>query len=149
MTIKEQLQTDANNAIREGNTSKRDALRTLLAAIKQVEVDERKSLDDEAVSGILTKQAKQRRESIADYEKAGRPEQAAQEQFELEIIEHYLPKMMSREEIAQLATAVIAELGVKDVKGLGAVMGKLTPQTKGKADGRLVTEVVKALLQGA
>ena len=147
MSLKEQLRQDLAQAMRDGAVGKRNTLRMLLAAIKQVEVDEKTELDDAAVQKVIQKQAKQRRESIADYEAAGRAEMAAEEAVELQILEAYLPQMMSREEVTAAATAVITELGVTDSKGMGRVMGKLMPQLKGKVDGRLVNEVVRALLQ--
>lgn len=147
MALKEQLTNDLKNAMRDGDHERRDTLRMLLAAIKQVEVDERKTLDDEGVTAVLNKQAKQRRESIADYEKAGRSEMVAAEKSELTVIETYLPKLMSYVEVQALAERIIAELGVTDAKGAGQVMGRLMPQVKGKADGRLVNEVVRDLLQ--
>lgn len=146
MTVREQLQNDMKEAMRSGDNERRDTLRMLMAAIKQVEIDEQKTLDEAGVLNVLTKQAKQRRESIADYEAAGRPEMAAQEKSELAVIETYLPQMMGREEIRALATAVIADLGVTDARSMGQVMGRLMPQVKGKADGRLVNEVVRELL---
>ena len=118
------------------------------AAIKQVEIDDRVTLDDAAVEQVLTKQAKQRRESIAEYTKAGRDDLVEQEQYELEIIEAYLPQMMSREEIEVLVKQAIADTGATSSKDMGKVMGKLMPQVKGKADGRLVNEVVRDLLPG-
>ena len=146
MSLKEQLRADMADAMRSGDTEKRDVLRMLVAAVKQTEIDDRLELDDKGVQVVLTKQAKQRRESISDYEKAGRDELAAQEKMELAVIESYLPKMMERDEIEKIAGAIIAELGVSDAKGMGQVMGKLMPQVKGKADGRLVNEVVRELL---
>ncbi|MCA9930286.1 MAG: GatB/YqeY domain-containing protein [Anaerolineales bacterium] len=146
MSLKEQLRADMADAMRSGDTEKRDVLRMLVAAVKQTEIDDRLELDDKGVQVVLTKQAKQRRESISDYEKAGRDELAAQEKMELAVIESYLPKMMERDEIEKIASAIIAELGVSDAKGMGQVMGKLMPQVKGKADGRLVNEVVRELL---
>ncbi len=147
MSLKTQLTDDVKTAMRDGDTEKRNTLRMILAAIKQVEVDGRITLDDAGVLDVLNKQAKQRRESIADYEKAGRTEMVAGEQAELAIIESYLPQLMSLEEIHALAVSIIAELGVTDAKGTGQVMGRLMPQVKGKADGRLVNEVVRNLLQ--
>ena len=147
MSLKEQLRADMAAAMREGDTVRRDTLRLVLAAVKQAEVDEQVTLDDGAVQAVLTKQAKQRRESIADYEKAGRPELAAQEAAEVLLIESYLPQMMSREKVEAIAAEVIAESGVTDVKGMGQVMGRLMPRFKGRADGRLVNEVVRDLLQ--
>ena len=148
MALKEQLRTDMATAMKQGNTETRDVLRMLLAAIKQAEVDDQVTLDEDGVVAVLTKQAKQRRESIADYEKAGRADLVAQEQAELAIIETYLPQLMSREKVQALAAQVIAELGVTDSKGMGQVMGKLMPQLKGQADGRMVNEVVRELLTG-
>lgn len=147
MSVKETLQKDRIAAMREGDTAKRNAVGLLLAAIKQEEVDSQTSLDDEGVLAVLTRQAKQRRESIADYEKAGRPEMVASEQAELAIIESYLPQQMGREEVRAIAAEIIADLGVTDAKGMGQVMGKLMPRLKGQADGRLVNEVVRDLLQ--
>lgn len=147
MSLKEQLRADMAAAMRAGDSARRDTLRLVLAAVKQAEVDERTTLDDDGVQAVLAKQAKQRRESIADYEKAGRLELAAQEAAEVALIESYLPQMMSREEVEAVAAEVMAEVGVTDVKGMGQVMGRLMPRLKGKADGRLVNEVVRDLLQ--
>ena len=147
MSLKETLQKDRIAAMREGDTAKRNALGLLQAAIKQEEVDGQTTLNDEAVLAVLTRQAKQRRESIADYEKAGRAEMAAEEQAELAIIETYLPQQMGRDEISAIASEIIAELSVTDAKGMGQIMGKLMPKVKGKADGRLVNQVVRDLLQ--
>lgn len=146
MTLKEQLTDELKIAMRAGNVERRDTIRLLQAAVKQEEIDRQVTLDDAGVQAVLQKQAKQRRESIADYEKAGRPELAAEEQQQLTIIESFLPQMMSRDEVEQLARQVIADLGVSDVKEMGLVMGKLMPQVKGKADGRLVNEVVRSLI---
>ncbi len=147
MGLKERLRSDMAGAMRSGDTTSRDALRLLLAAIKQVEVDTRTSLDDEGVTAVLSKQAKQRTESIADFEKAGRPEAAAGERIELEIIRSYLPQMMSREQVAEAASAAISESGAVGMADMGKVMGQLMPQLRGRADGRLVSEVVRELLQ--
>lgn len=147
MDLKEKLRFDMATALKEGDKQKRDTLRLLLAAVKQAEVDEQTTLDDAGVQVVLMKQAKQRRESIADYEKASRSDLVAKEEAELAIIESYLPQMMSREEIKEEAAQVIAELGVTDMKGMGQVMGELMPRLKGKAEGRIVSEVVRELLR--
>lgn len=146
MSLKEQLQNDIKTAMREGETVKRDALRMLMAAIKQTEVDGGKPLDDTGVTDLLMKQVKLRRESIADFEKGGRPEQAEKEKVEIAIIEQYLPQMMSREEVQTIVAAAIQHLNITSSKEMGRLMGHLMPQVKGKADGRMVNEVVKELL---
>lgn len=147
MNLKEQLRADITAAMREGNTQRRDVLRMVMAAVQQTEVDTRVSLDDAGVQDVLRKQIKQRQESIADFTRAGRQDDVDRESAEITIIESYLPQMMSREEIEQIAREIVDELGVTDSKGMGQVMGKLMPHVKGRADGRLVNEVVRSLLQ--
>lgn len=146
MTLKEQLTQDTIAASKTGDNPKRDALRMMQAAIKQIEIDERVTLDDAGVIQVLTKQAKQRRESIAEYTKAGRDDLVEQEAYELGIIEAYLPQLMSREEIEVLVKQAVADTGATSAKDMGKVMGKLMPLVKGKADGRLVNEVVREQL---
>ncbi len=147
MDLKEKLRADLATAMREGDVQRRDVLRMMLAAIKQVEIDDRKTLDDDGVQEVLRKQVKLRQESIVDFEKAGRPSEVERERAEIVIIADYLPQMMSREEIEQIARGIIDELGVTDVKAMGQVMSRLMPHVKGKADGRVVNEVVRSLLQ--
>ncbi len=148
MSLKEQLRTDMADAMRTGDKEKRDTLRLLLAAVKQVEIDEQKELTDDDVVEVLNKQAKQRRESIADYGAAGREDLVHEEEAQLAIIETYLPTQLSRDQITELAGQVIADIGAESPKDMGQVMGRLMPQVKGIADGRLVNEVVRELLQG-
>lgn len=147
MNLKERLSADVTAAMRGNEPHRRDILRLLLAAIKQVEVDSRTTLDDAGVQDVLRKQIKLRQESIVDYTRAGRPDDIARELGEIALIESYLPQMMNREEVEELARAVIVELGITDVKGMGQVMSRLMPQVKGRADGRLVNDVVRGLLQ--
>lgn len=147
MDLKEQLRTDMTAAMRAGDAQRRDVLRMVMAAVKQTEVDTRVNLDDAGVQDVLRKQIKLRHESIADYTRAGRPNEVEREMAEIAVIERYLPQMLSREEIEQLARAAIAEAGVSDPKGIGQVMSRLMPHVKGRADGRLVNEVVRGLLQ--
>jgi len=146
MELKEQLRADVTAAMRSGDAMRRDTLRMALAAIKQTELDSRVVLDESGVQDVLRKQIKQRQESIDDFTKAGREQDVAHERAEIELIQAYLPQMMSREEVERLARAAIAETGVIDAKGMGQVMSKLMPQVKGKADGRLVNDVVRGLL---
>ena len=147
MDLRERLHADLTTAMRGGDAQRRDVLRMVLAAIQQTEVDSRKTLDEDGLQDVLRKQLKLRQESIADFEKAGRPKEVERELTESAIIEAYLPKMMTREEIEQLAKGVIEELGVTDAKSMGQVMGRLMPHVKGRADGRVVNNVVRGLLQ--
>ena len=148
MELKEQLMTDLKAAMRARDADTRDTLRMMQAAIKQVEVDGGKPLDNAGVLGVLSKQAKQRRESIADYEKAGRDDLIAAEQRDLAVIERYLPKMMERAEIEAVVAKVIADTGASDPRDMGKVMGPVMGQLKGKVDGKLVNQVVRELLSG-
>ncbi|MCB0019108.1 MAG: GatB/YqeY domain-containing protein [Anaerolineales bacterium] len=146
MGIKNKLQADLKDAMKSGATDRRDVLRSLLAAVKQVEIDDQIQLDDEGVMDVLIKQAKQHRESIADFEKGGRAEMVAEEQHVLAIIEEYLPKQASEDEIRALAAAKIAELGVTNPKGMGQVMSAMMVDLKGQADGKVVSQIVRELL---
>lgn len=141
------MHADLTTAMRGGDAQRRDVLRMVLAAIQQTEVDSRKTLDEDGLQDVLRKQLKMRQESIADFEKAGRPKEVERELTESAIIEAYLPKMMTRLEIEQLAKGVIEELGVTDAKSMGQVMSRLMPHVKGRADGRVVNDVVRGLLQ--
>lgn len=147
-TLKEKLRNDMATAMREGAKERRDVLRMLLAAVKQEEVDSQKELDDSRVQAVLARQAKQRKESIADAERANRPEMAASEESELLIIEAYLPKQLAEDEIRAAAKEVIDDLGASGMQDMGQVMGKLMPVLKDQADGRLVSQVVREMLQG-
>jgi hypothetical protein len=147
MNLKETLQADVKHAMREGDTTKRDTLRMMLAAIKQVEIDDQAALDDQGCLKVLAKQAKQRKESIADAKKADRDDLVQQEQAELAIIESYLPQMMSRSEIEAMAAEVIQEQDASGMSDMGRVMGELMPRLHGRADGKLVSQIVRALLQ--
>jgi uncharacterized protein YqeY len=127
----------------------RDTLRFALAALHNEEVARRRALTDEEIVGVLGRQAKMRRESIEAFAKGGRADLVSKETAELKVIESYLPKQLDRDEIAALARQAIAETGAAAPADQGKVMQKLMPQVKGKADGKLVAEVVGALLRGA
>lgn len=146
MGLRETLKQDLKEAMKAKEAVRRDTLRLILAAVKQSDVDQQTALDDEGVQALLFKQAKQRQESIAAYEEAGREDLAQPERQELMIIEAYLPQMMSRAEIEEIAREIIARVGAESPKSMGAVMGQLMPKVKGKADGRVVNEVVRELL---
>jgi uncharacterized protein YqeY len=146
--LKQQLQDDLATAMREGDVTKRDTLRMLNAAIKQEEIDRRIELDDAGVEAVLTKQAKQRRESIDDAKRAERLDLVADEEAELAIVESYLPQQMSEDEIRELATNVITDMNASGSQDMGRVMGRLMPELGGRADGRLVSQVVRELLNG-
>lgn len=124
------------------------ALRQITAAIKQAEVDNRADLTDDDVIAILTKMSKQRKEALEQYEKAGREDLAAIERAELVIIEEFLPAQMEEAEIQQAVQNAIEQVGASSVRDMGAVMNILRPQMQGRADMSLVSNQVKAALNG-
>lgn len=147
MHPKEQIQQDLKAAMKSGDTQRREVLRLLMAAFKQVEVDKRIELSESDAQSILTTEAKKRRESIEEMQRAGRAELAAQEQYELGVIETYLPKQLGRAEIESLVREVIQEVGATSPKDTGNVMKVLMPRLKNQADGKLVSAVVQDLLK--
>jgi uncharacterized protein YqeY len=146
MTLKERIQDDMKAAMRAKDAARLSAVRLLLAAMKQKEVDERIELADADVLGIIEKMVKQRRESIAQYEKAARQDLADQERFEIGVLQAYLPQQMGEAEIAQAIAAAIAESGAGGVKDMGKVMALLKPRLAGRADMGKVSALVKAKL---
>lgn len=146
MTLKTQIQDDVKDAMRARDKERLGALRLLSAAIKQIEVDTREELDDAGVLAVLDKMSKQRRESLEQYEKAGRDDLAAKERFELEVIAHYLPEPLSSDEIAALVDEAIASTGAAGMQDMGKVMGQLKPQVQGRADMKALSGLVRERL---
>jgi uncharacterized protein YqeY len=148
MTLKERVTEDMKAAMRAKDPARLSAVRLLLAAMKQKEVDERIELSDADVLGIIDKMVKQRRESIAQYEKAARADLVAVEKFEIEVVSAYLPQQMGEAELAQAIAAAVAESGASGVKDMGKVMALLKPRLAGRADMGKVSGLVKAKLGG-
>ncbi len=134
MSLKTRIQEDMKAAMRGGDKARLAAIRLIMAAIKQREVDERIELDDTQVTAVLDKMVKQRRESIEQYEKAGRTDLVDKEKAELEVIQTYLPEPLSEDEINTLIDEAIAETGASSIKDMGKVMGLLKPKLAGRAD---------------
>lgn len=145
-TLKSRLNDDVKTAMREKAKPRLAALRLITAAIKQREIDERIELTDEDITALLDKMAKQRRESITQYEKADRQDLIDQEVFELDVIKEYLPEQLSDEEITQLISEAIASTGASDMKDMGKVMGVLKPKLQGRADMGQVSGLIKQQL---
>lgn len=148
MSLKEQLQSDLKTAMRDRDDNRRDTLRLVLSSLHNAEIDAGAELDDDGVIGVLTKEAKQRRESIEEFRKGGREEKAAQEEAELAVISGYLPEALSRDDVVAAATEVIAEVGASEMKDIGKVMPVLMERLRGRADGREANEVARQLLSG-
>ena len=146
MGIKAQLQDDLKTAMRDKNEVRKAVLRLTLAAIKNAEIDRRGELDEASAMAVAQTEVKRRRDTIAELEKFNRPDLLAAEKAELDYLLPYLPQQLSREEVAQAARAVMAELGAAGPVQTGNVMKRLMADLKGKADGKLVNQVVQELL---
>jgi uncharacterized protein YqeY len=145
-TLKVQIQEDVKSAMRARDQKRLTALRLITAAIKQVEIDKRIEMDDQAVLAVLDKMVKQRRDSLEQYNAAGRDDLAAQEQFELELISVYLPEALSDDELATLIQQAVADTGASSIRDMGKVMNQLREQVQGRADMKAVSSAVKEQL---
>ena len=148
MSLKQDIQDQVKAAMRARDSERLATLRLMTAAIKQKEVDERVELGDAEVLAVLDKMAKQRRESIEQFEHAGRTELADKERAELVILGEFLPEPLSDAELNRLIDEAIAETGAAEMKDMGAVMGRLKPQVQGRADMKAVSGAVRARLAG-
>jgi uncharacterized protein YqeY len=146
VSLKAQLQQDMKDSMRSGDKRRLGAVRLVLAAVKQREVDERIELDDAGVTAVLDKMAKQRRESIEQYQRAGRDDLVEQEQFELEVLKSYLPEQLDDAAIEAMIEEVLQTTGASSVKDMGKVMGQIKPRLQGRADIGAVSARIKARL---
>ena len=145
-TLKAQINEDMKSAMRARESARLSTIRMLLAAMKQREVDERIELTDADILAIVDKMIKQRRESIAQFDKGGRPELAEAEKAEIAVLGAYLPQQMSEAEVAAAIDAALAETGAKSLADMGKLMAVLKPQLAGKADMAEVSKLVKSRL---
>jgi uncharacterized protein len=144
--LKQQLQSDMKVSMKNADKQRLAVIRLMLSAIKQIEVDERIELDDARVTAVLDKMVKQRRESISQFEKAGRDDLIAIEQSELELIQQYLPEALSEAEVTQMIADAISQTGASEMKQMGQVMGILKPKLTGRADMGQVSQQIKKML---
>ncbi|WP_044418293.1 GatB/YqeY domain-containing protein [Halarcobacter anaerophilus] len=146
MSLKQQLKDDLKVAMREKNIVKRDSIRAINTMIKQIEVDERKDLNDEDVIKLIQKGIKQREESISQYKEAGRDELVEKEQGQIDIFQEYMPKQLSNEELEAGLKEIIAAVNAQTMKDIGKVMGQATKKFAGVADGKRINEMTKKIL---
>jgi len=144
--LKKRLQEDLKNAMREKDNFKRDTIRFLMSAIKQVEVDTRKELSDEDIIKIIQKSIKQREESATQYKEAGREDLYEKEMKEAKILKSYLPKQLSDEELESEIRKIIDEVNATSLKDMGKIMGVATKKLAGVADGKRINQMVKKIL---
>ncbi|MCW9047367.1 MAG: GatB/YqeY domain-containing protein [Gammaproteobacteria bacterium] len=145
-SLKQTLTADMKASMKGGDKKRLGVIRLVLAAIKQIEVDERIELDDDRVLAVLDKMVKQRRESISQYKEAGRDDLREQEEYEVSILQDFLPEALSDEEISQMIAKAIGDTGAESIKDMGKVMGILKPQMQGRADMGAVSGKIKAQL---
>jgi len=147
-SLSARINDDVKAAMKAKDKARLGVLRLITAAIKQREVDERITLNDEQVLAVLEKMIKQRKDSITQYEKAGRDELAQQEAFEIGIIQDYMPEQLSDDEIDALIAEAISSSGAENMKDMGKVMGLLKPKLAGRADMGKVSQIIKKQLSG-
>jgi uncharacterized protein YqeY len=150
MSLYNTILSDLKNAMKAKEKDRLRVLRSLKAALLEKEISERKGgqakLTDDQIVQVLTKAAKQRKESIEQFESAGRDDLVQNEKVELAIIEEYLPEMMSEDKVAELVDVIIAQVGASSPQDMGKVMGAIMPKVKGKADGSMVNKIVRQKL---
>lgn len=149
MSLRDRINDDLKAAMRSGETVRRDTIRLLTAALKQREVDERKTLTDADVLAVIEKMSKQRRDSISQFEQGGRQDLADKEKQELTLLQTYMPQAMGEDELAAAIAAAVAETGAAGPADMGKVMAVLKPKLAGRADMGKVSAAVKARLAAA
>ncbi len=148
MSLHEKLNADMKAALKAGEKDKLNVLRTTLAQVKDERIKLQRDLKDEDIITVLMRGVKSRKESLEMYKNAGRNDLAEKEQFEMDVLQSYLPEQMSDEEIKKIVSGIIAQSGASDMKDIGKVMGPAMGRLKGKADGKKVQQIARALLSG-
>jgi len=146
MSLKEKLMEDLKDAMKNHNEVKKNTVTMIRASIKQIEVDKRVELEDNEIIDIISKEAKKRKDALAEFEKAGREDLIAQTNEELVIIKEYLPEELSIEELTSIIEETIKEVGAETMKDMGKVMQAVKAKTAGRADGKTINEIVKSKL---
>lgn len=151
MSLKEKLTADMKEAMkaREEGRQRLSVIRLIRSAVRQQEIDGKKELDDDAVLAVISKEVKQRRDSIEEFQRGGRQDLVEQNEAEVAILMAYLPQQMSEDEIRTLVQETIAAVGASSPKEMGSVMKALMPKVKGRADGKLVNDMVRELLSAS
>ena len=146
MAIKDKLQEDLKAAMREKDTVRKNVVQLIKAGVLQYEKDNKTTLDDEGVLGVIAKQLKQRRDSLPDYEKSGREDLIAQLKREMELLMEYLPAQLTHDELVEIVKDAIAKTGASSVKDMGKVMAAVMPQTWGRAEGKEINQIARELM---
>lgn len=147
MSLMEQLTADMKEAMKKGEKERLSVIRLVRGAVRQAEIDGKKTLTDDEVIAVIGKEVKMRRDSIEEFARGGRTDLVEKTQAEIAVLMPYLPKQLSTDEVKKIVADVIAAVGASTAKDMGKVMGALMPRVKGRADGKLVNEIVRSLLQ--
>ena len=146
MSLKDQLKDDLKSAMKDKDSVRKNVVQLIKAGVLQIEKDKQITLDDEGVLEVIAKQLKQRRDSLPDYEKSGRDDLVEGLKREIEILMGYLPAQLSHEELEVIVKDAIAATGAQSLKDMGKIMAEVMPKTKGRADGKEINQIARALL---
>ncbi|MFC4767952.1 GatB/YqeY domain-containing protein [Effusibacillus consociatus] len=146
MGLAERLDADMKQAMKDKDKVRLSTIRLIRTAIKNAEIDQKKTLTDEDILAVLNRELKQRRDSLQAFQDAGRSDLVDQVQQEINVLQDYLPAQLSEDELREIVAATIAEVGAESKKDMGKVMGALMPKVQGRADGKLVNQLVQAHL---
>ena len=146
MSLMEQLTADMKEAMKQGEKERLSVIRLVRGAVRQAEIDGKKTLTDDEVVSVINKEVKMRRDSIEEFERGNRPDLVAKAQAEIAILMPYLPEQLSEDAVKTLAEAAVAEVGAQTAEDMGKVMGVLMPRVQGRTNGKLVQEIVRSLL---
>ena len=147
MSLKQKLQEDLKSSMKNKDTNKKSVITLIRASIKQYEGDNRVELGDEEITDLIAKQLKQTRDSRDEFAKAGREDLVEKADAEIEILKEYLPQQLSEEELNEIVISTISEVGATSMKDMKNIMSSIMPKVKGRADGKLINELVKKNLQ--
>ena len=147
MSLKQKLQEDLKSSMKNKDTNKKSVITLIRASIKQYEVDNRVELGDEEITDLIAKQLKQTRDSRDEFAKPGREDLVEKADAEIEILKEYLPQQLSEEELNEIVISTISEVGATSMKDMKNIMSSIMPKVKGRADGKLINELVKKNLQ--
>lgn len=147
MTLKQKLQEDLKTSMKNKDTLRKSVITLIRSSIKQVEVDKRIELNDDDVIDIISKQLKQRNDTLEQFLDAGREDLVEETRSEIEVLKEYLPQQLSEEELNEIVKQTISEVGATSMKDMGKIMSVIKPKTKGRADGKLINKLVKENLQ--
>ncbi len=146
MSLKEILADDLKSAMKDKDIVRKNTVQMVRAGVLQIEKDKKVTLDDEGVLEVIAKQLKQRKDSLPDYEKSGREDLVAELKAEIDVLMKYLPEQLTKEELEVIVANAIKETNASSIKDMGKIMAFVMPKTKGRADGKMINEIAKAML---